>query len=190
MNTLIYQAHKIFQFLDRAAPWVALLLLRILIGWEFLEAGIEKYNGENWFHQIHDQFPFPFNVIPASVSWTMATYFELIGGLALILGLGTRFFAFSLIILTVVATAAVHWPTDWHTLAELVKGYAITDKGFGNFKLPLIFLTMLIPLVFMGGGKLSLDSLLNRFTRSRRIRGERAPEGVNGQTDKLAARRV
>ena len=149
--------------LDAAAPWFAFVLLRFLLGWEFLEAGLEKFHGENWFMQIHDQFPFPFNVVPVDISWAMATGFELVGGVALMLGLGTRFFAASLIVLTVVATAAVHWPADWQSLADLARGYAITDKGHGNFKLPLLFLAMLLPLVFMGAGKLSLDDLFKHL---------------------------
>jgi len=63
-------------------------------------------------------------------------------------------------VLTIVAIAAVHWPTEWHGLAELWQGYAITDHGFGNFKLPLLFLVMLLPLILGGGGALSIDRLL------------------------------
>ena len=80
------------------------------------------------------------------------------------LGLATRFFSASLIVLTIVAIAAVHWPDSWSTFAELWKGYAITDKGFGNYKLPLLYLMMFLPLLFGGAGKLSLD---NFFTRRR-----------------------
>jgi len=36
----------------------------------------------------------------------------------------------------------------------------ITSKGAGNFKLPLLLVVMLLPLVFYGGGKFSLDHLL------------------------------
>ena len=90
----------------------------------------------------------------------MATWFEIVGGLALVLGLGTRFFGVSLLVLTVVATASVHWPAEWTTLAELAQGYAITDKGQGNFKLPTLFLAMLLPLVLSGPGRLSLDALI------------------------------
>jgi putative oxidoreductase len=90
----------------------------------------------------------------------MATWAELVGAVALLLGLGTRFFAFSLLVLTAVATVSVHWPADFGSLSELWRGYAISDKGFGNFKLPLLFALMLLPLVFQGGGKLSLDALL------------------------------
>lgn len=125
---------------------MALLLLRILIGWEYLEAGLEKFNGQNWFIDIQSQFPFPFNVVPPAISWQMATWFEIIGGAVLIIGLGTRFFALNLIILTIVAISAVHWPADWSTFAELMKGYVITGDGFGNFKLPVLFMAMLVPL--------------------------------------------
>lgn len=164
MNKFVQLNNNLTQQLNAAAPWVALLLLRMLIGWEFLEAGLEKYNGENWFGHIQDNFPFPFNIVPVDVSWFMATWFEIIGGGALIIGAFTRFFSFSLIILTIVAALAVHMPEQWSTLSELAKGYAISDKGYGNFKLPLLFLVMLIPLVFIGGGKLSLDSLITKIT--------------------------
>ena len=35
--------------------------------------------------------------------------------------------------------------------------------GAGNFKLPLLFLIMLLPLVFHGGGGISLDRILLRL---------------------------
>ena len=138
----------------------ALLLMRLLMAWEFGRAGFIKYNGSNWFANIQDNFPFPFNVVPVEISWFLATWTELIGGLCLFVGLFTRFWAFSLIILTIVAIFGVHWPDDWSSLAELWKGYAITDKGFGNYRVPLLFLAMLFPLLFIGGGKLSVDHVL------------------------------
>ncbi len=79
------------------------------------------------------------------------------------IGLGTRVFAFILLFLTFVATAAVHWPSMLTMWSDLAKGYAITDMGHGNFKLPLLFAVMLLPLVFSGGGELSLDHLVMRF---------------------------
>ena len=54
----------------------------------------------------------------------------------------------------------VHWPEQWNSLAELWMGYTVTDKGFGNFRIPLLFLVMLLPLIFTGAGKLSVDHLL------------------------------
>jgi putative oxidoreductase len=65
--------------------------------------------------------------------------------------------------LTFVATAAVHWPSEWSSLAQLWQGYAIRNTGAGNFKLPLLFVLMLLPLVLGGGGRLSLDALIARW---------------------------
>ena len=146
--------------LDGLAAWLAPLGLRLILAWEFGEAGFEKLHGENWFGHVQDSFPFPFSVASPELSWFMATWFEIIGAFALVLGLFTRFFAFSLLILTFVATAAVHWPDSWSSLAELWQGYAISDDGYGNFKLPLLFAVMLLPLVLGGAGKFSLDHAL------------------------------
>jgi putative oxidoreductase len=147
------------------------LILRLIMGWEFFESGAEKLHGENWFADIQSRFPFPFDVIPTDLSWGIATWFELIGAVMLWIGLGTRIFAFILLFLTFVATAAVHWPTMLGMWSDLAKGYAITDMGHGNFKLPLLFVVMLLPLIFGGGGTLSLDRLVAKWTRT----GDPAP---------------
>jgi len=142
------------------------LILRLIMGWEFWQSGVEKYVGDNWFTDIKDRFPFPFNVIPTNISWAMATYFELGGAVLLVLGLFTRFAAYSLLVLTFVATAAAHWPDMIAMWSDLAKGYAITDMGFGNFKLPLLFVVMLLPIIFQGPGKISLDFLLSRWLKA------------------------
>ncbi|MFJ2319322.1 DoxX family protein [Pseudomonas sp. NPDC087817] len=156
--------------LDRAGTWLAPLTLRLFIAWEFFESGLEKFNGQNWFEDIQSRFPFPFDHLPATLNWELSMWAELIGALAILVGLGTRISAVSLIVVTVVATAAVHWPADWSSLSELAQGYAITNKGFGNFKLPAIYLAALVPLVFAGAGKLSVDAWLARRFWNRRAR--------------------
>jgi putative oxidoreductase len=148
--------------LDLLGLWLGMLSLRLILGWEFFESGLEKYRGSNWFIDIQDSFPFPLSLVPTEISWQMATWFELIGALALVVGLATRFFSVSLIVLTVVAILSVHWPAEWHSLADLLRGYAITDQGFGNYKLPAIFIAMLLPLALMGPGRLSFDHWLRR----------------------------
>src|SRR3546814_3535440 len=88
----------------------------------------------------------------------------------LLLGLFTRFTAFSLFVVTVVATVAVHWPNSWDSLGQLWQGYQISPKGdVGNYKLPLLFMIMLLPLILQGPGKLSLDSLLVRASGAGQI---------------------
>lgn len=155
-----YMRARLSQYLatlDVVGLWVALISLRLILGWDFFESGLEKFNGDNWFADIQDQFPFPFNLVPPNISWQMATWFELLGGLALVIGLGTRFFSVSLLVLSVVAIASVHWPQAWHTWGELAQGYVFTDKGFGNFKYPVVLMGMLWTLLWMGPGRLSAD---------------------------------
>jgi putative oxidoreductase len=147
---------------EPAGDWLALLPLRLLLAWEFGSAGMMKLNGGNWFGNVKENFPFPFNFIPVEISWFLATWVELLGALGLVLGLFTRFWAVSLMILTVVAIGGVHWPDEWNSLAELWRGYSVTDRGFGNFRIPLLLLAMLLPLVLEGAGKLSLDHVLVR----------------------------
>ena len=156
---------RVVNVLDPAGDWVALVPIRLLMAWEFGKAGMMKFNGNNWFANVQDNFPFPFNIIPVEISWFIATWAEILGAAGLVLGLFTRFWAFSLVILTIVAIGGVHWPDDYTSLAELWKGYSVSDKGFGNYRIPLLFLAMLVPLVFKGAGKCSLDHVLAKRFR-------------------------
>jgi len=152
--------------LETYSGWLPQLALRLILAWEFGEAGYEKLHGTNWFADL--SFPFPFNLLPPDISWGVATFFEIVGAFALTLGLATRFFSFSLIVLTIVAIASVHWPEHWSNLSELVRGYRIIDEnndGFGNYKLPLLFIVMFLPLLFSGAGKASLDYLIKKYMR-------------------------
>jgi putative oxidoreductase len=133
--------------LDGTGAWLAPLALRLLLAKEFWDSGVEKFNSENWFVEIQDRFPFPFNLLPVDFSWQIATWLELIGPLALVLGLGTRVFSVSLSILTLIAIVSVH----------AGHGYSISE---GGWKLPLIYLVMFLPLILSGPGKLSLDHWL------------------------------
>ncbi len=169
--------------IDLIGLWLAMLSLRILLGWDFYESGLEKLHGENWFMDIQERFPFPFNLVPPEISWQMATWFELIGGIALVIGLATRFFSISLFILTIVAIASVHWPDSWSTFGQLMQGYGFTDKGFGNFKLPVLFLGMLLPLILSGPGRLSLDHYLRRRTENSAATSESVTNQQETKTD-------
>ena len=138
------------------------LFLRLILAFEYIQSGLEKYHGDNWFGDIQTQFPFPFNVIPVDISWFIATWFELVGGALLVVGLGTRYVAVALMVLTFVAAYAVHFPAQWHGLGEFWMGYAVTDDGYGNYKLPLLFFLMFLALAGYGPGRLSLDHLVAR----------------------------
>lgn len=135
--------------LNSVGEFLPQLAIRALIAYEFFEAGIEKYEGANWFTQIQNEFPFPFDLIPADFSWFLAMWSEIIGSIAILVGFATRFSAFSLIVLDLVAWYSVHAGS----------GYNVCSNGF---KLPLMYLVLLLPLLFMGPGKASIDHFLAR----------------------------
>jgi putative oxidoreductase len=144
MNQALNLLDKLLSFANWVGEFLPQLGLRLLLAYEFWESGVEKFRGENWFADIQDKFPFPFNLVPVDVSWALSTWCELFGAVALVVGLGTRFFSVSLVILTVVAWASVH----------AGHGYNVCQNGF---KLPLIYLILFLPLVFSGPGKFSMD---------------------------------
>ncbi len=150
--TTMAMLQKIYCGLSWTGSWVSLLGLRLVLAWEFWHAGIRKLNGENWFAQIIDDFPFPFNIVPVGISWFLTSWTEIIGALALVIGLATRFWVAGLIILDLVAWVSVHGDN----------GYNVCDNGY---KLPLLYLVMLIPLLLNGPGKLSVDHLFVKTNR-------------------------
>jgi putative oxidoreductase len=154
MNPIIRLYAGLAGLLDEAGSHVGLLGIRLLLAWEFWESGVMKFNGDNWFMDIQDSFPFPFNWVPVDISWFLATWSELLGAIALVVGLGTRLFSISLIILTFVAWTSVH----------AGNGYNVCDNGY---KLPLMYLVMLLPLLLSGPGKLSVDYWLAHHFQKR-----------------------
>lgn len=128
---------------------ISMLALRLFAAYEFGEAGLAKWRGENWFADIRDAFPFPFDLLPAGLSWNLAMGAELVVPVLLVLGLLTRLGALALMILTVVAWYAVH----------AGNGYNVCDNGY---KMAFIYLLLLLPLLLQGTGKYSLDYLLFR----------------------------
>lgn len=149
MNVLLSAENPILRGLNWFGDWLPQLAIRALLAYEFWESGVEKFRGSNWFEDIKGDFPFPFNVIPTDISWFLSTWSELLGAVALLIGLGTRFFAAALIILDIVAWYSVH----------AGNGYNVCDNGY---QLPLIFLILLLPMLFSGPGKASLDYLIAR----------------------------
>jgi putative oxidoreductase len=135
------QFKKLLDGLDSLAPWIAPLAIRLLLAKEFWTASIEKLNSSNGLIDL--QSP-------------LVTAFEIIGPILLVIGLGTRFIATSLSILTLFA------------LYTAQAGYDASLPDSGG-KLALIYLILFLPLILSGPGKLSLDAWLrNRFLKLER----------------------
>lgn len=128
---------------------LALLILRLFLAYEFLEAGLMKYRGNNWFAGINEQFIFPFSYLSAELNWQLAMWAELLVPILLILGIFNRIGALVLMVVTVVAWASVH----------AGNGYNVCSNGY---KMALIYIVMLVPILLQGAGAWSLTQALKK----------------------------
>ena len=133
------------RYLERFHP-VAVLALRLVLGGIMLAHAIPKVSGG--MTSFHNAMGFVSGLgIPgwmAAFSWGA----ELIGGAALVLGVFTRFFAFTLLIAMLVATLKVH----------LKNGL----RGPGGYEFTLTLLVIALALIILGSGPISLDWLFAR----------------------------
>ena len=120
MNCSIHCISRGLFRIDATCSWIGLLGIRLLLAYEFRESGVEKFRVENWFADIQAQFSFPFSRVPVDINCFFSTWVELIGAVMLVIGLGTRFWAFSLMIPDVVAWYAIHAGS----------GYNVCDNGY------------------------------------------------------------
>ena len=79
--------------------WVAILVVRLSVGTEFLIAGFGKLGDLEKFTRYFAELGIPAPALQAPFVATL----EFVGGIGLILGLGTRFFAAPLAITMIVA---------------------------------------------------------------------------------------
>ena len=96
---------------------LASLTLRLILAPVLIAAGWEKLTGENWFGFQLEAFPFPFNILPPEISWFLASWTEFLGGILLLLGLGTRLIAIPLAVTMFVAAYSVHLDNGWAAIA-------------------------------------------------------------------------
>lgn len=123
--------------------WSA-LVLRVIAGLTFLIHGIDKFqmglgNVAGFFGSLG---------LPAFIAYFVA-FLELLGGIALILGLGTRVFSAVLVIVMVGAIVT----------AKLSVGFLSGQAGAG-YELDLALLAMTLALAISGSSKYSLDGVL------------------------------
>jgi len=123
------------------------LVLRVVLGISFFIHGLVKFQGgigniAGWFESIG---------LPGFLAYAVATI-ELVGGAALILGLGTRLVSALLGIIMIGATLKV----------KLAAGFLGDGQSGAGWELDLAFLAMAVYLVLNGSYAWSLDSVLKR----------------------------
>ncbi|WP_240703084.1 DoxX family protein [Cohnella luojiensis] len=122
------------------------LILRVLLGITFFAHGVDKYqagigNIAGWFESIG---------IPGFMAYVVASI-ELIGGIALILGFGTRIVSALLAIILLVATFKV----------KLAVGF-FGNGQMAGYELDLSMMGIAIYLLLNGSNLLSIDSLFKK----------------------------
>lgn len=120
------------------------LILRVILGLTFFVHGLAKFQGgiENiagWFDSIG---------IPSFMTYIVAAV-ELVGGVALILGLGTRIIAGLLVIVMLVAISKV----------KLAAGF-MGNGEMAGYELDLALMAMSAYLAIAGSSLYSLDQLV------------------------------
>jgi putative oxidoreductase len=129
--------------------------LRLALGVMILPHGLQKTVG--WFGGYGFKGTMGYLTGTVGAPWAfalLAILAESIGGLMLIAGVGTRVAALGVGGVMLVA-AAQHWPNGFFM------NWAGTQKGEG-IEFHLLALGAVIALLFLGGGRLSVDSLWSR----------------------------
>ncbi|MCJ7753129.1 MAG: DoxX family protein [Thermoanaerobaculales bacterium] len=132
--------------------FIAPLATRIVIGLAFFQAGTGKFRHFDNVIRFFDSLGIPFPAFHAGLVASMET----VGGVMLILGLFTRFFASGLSITMVVALMTAD------TADFLASWSSVAEKSPTDIP-AFVFLLFLVWLVFYGADKLSLDAVLRRF---------------------------
>lgn len=139
--------------LRAAAADMGLLILRVTLGVVFIYHGGQKLFGlfggyglsgtAQWMGSIG--IPLPYGSALAAGSA------EFFGGLAVLLGLWTRIAAIPMVFTMIVAILSAHWGKF--------------DARSGGMEYPLTLAAALATLALIGGGRLTLPSLLGRASR-------------------------
>jgi len=102
----------------RAFDFTAPLLLRLYLVPIFWMAGTKKLANMDsiidWFGNPEWGLGLPFPTLMAY----LATYTEVIGAIALLIGLGVRWISVPLMFTMIVAAVSVHWQNGWLAIAE------------------------------------------------------------------------
>jgi putative oxidoreductase len=150
-GSVIRRIETIVAAIPEALP---LLALRFAIAVPFFKSGLTKWDGcltlsngarylftqEFSLHIFGNQYPYPAPILMA----TLAGIGEIVLPILLVLGLGTRFAALGILLMTAVIQLTV-------------------PEGWANFHLP--WAAMALALAVYGGGPLALDRLLGLGTR-------------------------
>lgn len=157
IRSTINMNYNIFSIHGKDYRQLSPFLLRLIIGFGFMAHGWAKLaKGPDAFAKLLEQVHVPF---PHLMAWlSVAT--ELLGGLAIFIGVLTSLAAIPLIGTMVVALFTV----NIHYGFSSIKTIGLTPQGpvFGppGYEINLLYIAGLLTLILMGAGQYSIDALL------------------------------
>ena len=145
----------LFQTNDKFSYWVP----RVILGCVMFPHGVQKLFG--WFGGFGFTNTMTYFTQTAGLPWIIAFLIivgQPLGSLGLIVGFFTRLSALGLIFIMVGAITTVHIPNGFFM------NWFGKNAGEG-FEYHLLVIGMSIPLLISGGGKYSVDGLINKYLR-------------------------
>jgi putative oxidoreductase len=149
-----------------------LLPLRLVIGYGFMAHGWAKFSrGPAGFAKLLHQIGAP---LPDITAWA-ATYVELLGGLAILVGAFVAISSVPLIIMMLVAMFRIHLRYGFSSINTI--GLTADGPQFGppGYEVNLLYIAGLLALIMAGAGALSVDNWLAQ----RKQNSERAREPLH-----------
>ena len=142
-----------------AHQWVALLLARLAIGFFFVMSGYNKLFVQGIGH-LREEFIGYGIPLPWLSSWIDALV-QFIGGIAIMVGLGTRLWSLLVGCAMLVASVVVTIPDVLHKDIPAAQ-HSLLFWGWFYYRPEPIYLTVFLLLIFIGPGKASLDQVIAR----------------------------
>jgi putative oxidoreductase len=154
----------------RTGEW-AILPLRLMVGFGFVAHGLAKlHRGPDAFAKLLHVIGVPF---PIPTAW-MVTSLEIVGGLAILLGIFVAVVSVPLMASMLVAMFSLHLRFGFSSVNTI--GLTASGPVFGppGYEINLLYVAALLALALLGPGALSLQSLMprRRVAQLRSIAGD------------------
>jgi putative oxidoreductase len=140
--------------------------LRVIVGYGFIAHGYAKaVNGPDHFAASLQALGVP---APQLMAW-MTIGFELLGGLAVLVGAYIPLISIPLTAILLVAVITVHLPYGFTSIKLLAVTAAGPQFGPPGYETNFLYIAALATLVLGGSGPLALGAWLSRFQRRKRV---------------------
>ena len=127
---------------------IPLLAMRLVLAYGFWKPGMMKWNDIEAIGSWFESMGYP---LPLMNAYAAATT-EVAGAILLLLGFASRLISIPLMVIMLVAIFTVHGANGF-------------EAGNNGYEIPLYYLIMLFTITVYGGGKISLEGLLRKFSK-------------------------